>query len=914
MRNTNVKTILLLRKKFYSLSNTQYNDCFENHQLLKPIQLRDVLLGDESFCNSKYFYSQIIFYLYDCNKGVYVKKNPTEMISIVSFFFSSIKVSLPFITAKAVVNELTVSCIGVEGDSEKLISYNHISFINGTLNMSTNCFDFHTPDVFCVRFVNKSYTWGNDPTYFLSFLKHLSDGNKTRALALRCFLKKLLCNNNYAQNFIYMHGNCMSGKSTFVNLSTYLVGDEYTTVTSLKAIQKDNFELSFMKNSRLVILSEMDKNNNTVDLGVLKSLISSDKVRSRRKFSNENNDFRLVGNIICHSNHKLDISSDNTGSLERRIRVIRADKRVEVVLDLLSVDINGNYKGFFETEFVPILQYCLSLDLDFANCFLKDEYQLLSSDKFGNTVNEFIESHLYFEEDSILLAGAGKNEKKSYDTDCLIPRYNLYLSSLDEDNQKCSNLELIETITGYYGDRKQMVKYFRTSKGMGLTNLKLYETPISKAVKDYVVSDNTQKMLDEVYSFPSKKEVLLIEPEFIIRPTFSSVSESEYSLEYPDLTNSIYLSWDSSVVHNSFLPLVNLNNSNRLYEEYASLYNTCDYDFKNLLNTYFVNSKKLEPLLLVKNYYKMGVEETINNTALKSALRTCKANLKKLKHICYLGRYTHMGTSPRIKPAHYVSTRVTLSNVSKVTRNGVWNFLSEHVDNYTVVDVDISSCYAGIVIGLYPDLYPILKKALDSNLWAYIEEHDFVDEKKKYYDKKLVKIVVYSTFFSGGRKAYLQGVLDSERNARDLTVDEFKKLEDYESIVQEATNFVIIMENSSIVREAKKASLFLSKKLLKTNILGGAGASFNYQELCDWPTIFSSILSSYEFSIVSGTTLMLKFRRPKVIFIHPFHDGFTVLVKKDEVQDVIDTFNECITLRCKQLKFLRPVALEYNIM
>lgn len=132
--------------------------------------------------------------------------------------------------------------------------------------------------------------------------------------------------------------------------------------------------------------------------------------------------------------------------------------------------------------------------------------------------------------------------------------------------------------------------------------------------------------------------------------------------------------------------------------------------------------------------------------------------------------------------------------------------------------------------------------------------------------------------------------------------------------MQQATSFCIIMENSSIVREAKKASLFLSKKLIKTTIAGATGASFNYQKLSDWPTVFPSLLFSYEFSIISGTSIVLKIRIPEVIFIHPFYDGLTILVRKTEENDIIQKFNESIIIRSKQLKFKRPVALEYNII
>lgn len=261
------------------------------------------------------------------------------------------------------------------------------------------------------------------------------------------------------------------------------------------------------------------------------------------------------------------------------------------------------------------------------------------------------------------------------------------MSTLEEDVEKCSTLDLIETIIRYYYNKKQVVKYFRTSKGICLSNLKFYDTPVFKKFSDYAVSDNCQKMMDQVFTLTKKDEKLIMKPifdEYNTR-TIYHVSDDEYNIQYKDLTLDIYSSWDPSVVQKSFIFLESLNSSNRLYEEYSSLFNLRDLDYKKRVNFYYANSTKLDPLVLVKAYYNLKDEDDLNNSLLKSALKICRANFKKLKNVCYLGNYTHQGTSPRIKPANSLNSMITLSNVSKVTRLGVLNFLSENLDMYRVM-------------------------------------------------------------------------------------------------------------------------------------------------------------------------------------------------------------------------------------
>lgn len=84
-------------------------------------------------------------------------------------------------------------------------------------------------------------------------------------------------------------------------------------------------------------------------------------------------------------------------------------------------------------------------------------------------------------------------------------------------------------------------------------------------------------------------------------------------------------------------------------------------------------------------------------------------------------------------------------------------------------------------------------------LWKYIQSEFEKGGMSQHYDKGAVKICVYSSYFLGGNKAMMEGILDSERKAR--IEREFKDLPEYEEIYRQAQVVVEVMQNSSIIKD-----------------------------------------------------------------------------------------------------------------
>lgn len=524
-----------LIKRKYSFQNLTSSDCFNEvkkkgsivRTIKNEIELLELILKDDWFKYTRYYFSFSLFFLYNITTGVYIKHSHNEMLTIISQLLSKIDVNLTYSVIKQIVNQLTICSIARLGNPIEDENRKSISFKNGYIHIDELILKKHSPEIFSFRFVDKYYSWNLKPTQFLVFLKHFTDNNPIRALALRSFLRKTFSENNDCQCFLYIYGGSRSGKTTFVSLFTYLIGDENTVISSLRALEKENFELAAISNSKLIVLSEIEKNSSTNQLSVLKSLTSGDKVRTRRKFVDGRFDQRFNGTVVCHSNHKLSLKSDLSQAISRRIRVVHADNYVDekLNLELISADSNNSWSGLLCDEMVPILQWSLLLDLNFATDFLKNDFNKLTPDKFSNFVEDFVNHHVLYEENpnTFILVGGGTSTSKNFDENNLFPKFLSFMKNSNEQSEHITLSELVEGIVLHFNRLGKTIRYFRKKTGMCISNLKLSSSillPLEKGgkikVKNefgvYPVKKETQKQLDSVFEFyPLKEENVELE-------------------------------------------------------------------------------------------------------------------------------------------------------------------------------------------------------------------------------------------------------------------------------------------------------------------------------------------------------------------------------------------------------------------
>lgn len=134
-------------------------------------------------------------------------------------------------------------------------------------------------------------------------------------------LRKFLCRTDL-QILFYVYGFAGTGKSTFGLLISYLVGEDATYTTSLKALKTDIFEIANLIGKKLVIINDTEKYSQ--DLSILKAYVGGDSLRGRVMYTQGTTKVISEEFIIVIGNLPLS-TRDNSNAIVRRRRPFKGN-------------------------------------------------------------------------------------------------------------------------------------------------------------------------------------------------------------------------------------------------------------------------------------------------------------------------------------------------------------------------------------------------------------------------------------------------------------------------------------------------------------------------------------------------------------------------------------------------------------
>ena len=270
--------------------------------------------------------------------------------------------------------------------------------------------------------------------------------------------------------------------------------------------------------------------------------------------------------------------------------------------------------------------------------------------------------------------------------------------------------------------------------------------------------------------------------------------------------------------------------------------------------------------------------------------------------------YKIMGTSPRILPVNYGQT---INNFKRAFRTKCYEKIPKLVNNYVVVDFDLCSCYNTIVLGLFPEELTTIKRALaNKGLWEYLREEFIKSGKGDQFNKDAVKICVYSSFFMGGKKAMVKGILENEAKTLGYSIPKFKDAPCYEEVKLMAESIADYMLESPVIKDYRAVAENLKQKFMDHNLVGPTGHHYFISDDARFNSAYPMFLQSYEFYILSNAFLKVKEKYKDVELIGHYHDGNTALIPRDLKDEVVKYYQECINKLGDDLKLKHPVELE----
>lgn len=815
--------------------NYPSNSFLLNKTLISPSQTCEILLIHSTFRYLKIYKDVLRCYLYDPTLGIYVKISLEYLKTLTRSLLKLTGLSKLY-SHEYVLRVFNNLCISEASYPYKpIFTSGYIAFTNGLLHILSRSFMDHSPNIF----LDSRLTFEYDPSascpQFHMFLHQICKGYLDRISFLRAWLNVVVRQNIYLQVFFVIVGPGASGKSTLASIATALVGKEGTITTSLRSLHHDPFETVNLDGKKLILINDSERYSG--DLDILKQIVGCDSLKGRTKYVQGSSEILTEGIVTIITNNPI-TSSDNSNALSRRMRSFKTESIFSSREPLIYYK-DQTWCGNLSKELPGIFNYVFDMDQSEVNNIIVNQKGLNSMFQDQLELTAILNPLLNWVREQIkkgkgcyigyIMDDKGyKSMREKISRRSIYPAYSLWCDQ--QGIKPVSHRRFSYDLMGVLETEGYSVKKVRKKEGMYIEGITLKEDIFDK---------------DKLYGSP-------------VRESF--YHESDYDPDNTGLEENIVQNykmllgpteWKESFQRKSY-NLITIEDQNKLIENY--------------LKETYIRSEEYENM--VKHQIQRGVE-IIN-----------KQGIIPMK-------YKSLGISPRLIPVNYGKT---INNVKKVIRDLAYEKSVSLDKERVIVDLDIKSCYTSILLGLYPDHLNRIQGIIEKEgLWNYIEKEFVSKGKEKYYNKGAVKICTYSSFFQGGNKAMMDGIMESERKKLGLTVKEFKSSTYYENLHRMSKEITSLMKDSEIVQEFQELSRRIKEENMGEKMRCPVGKEYLITEE-NFKSSYPNYLQGFEIALISQSCLKVKEKFETLEIMGHYHDGMVVSIKEENYEEVINEF------------------------
>ena len=220
-----------------------------------------------------------------------------------------------------------ITALAQKDYSEINKDYAVIAVRNGMLDLNSATLSPHTPDNYNTIFVDWEYKEDVEYSSLIDdFMKQISDGDVKKMnffyeVAGYCLLKRSLF-----EKFFIFKGTGGTGKSTFCNLITRMVGKRYVSTVKLNQFDQDYY-LATMIDKLVNIDYDASDKKTLEDSGRFKSIVCSEPVSVRQIYAAVV-EMVSCATVIINANHMPKIA-DKSDGLYRRMILVEIDKKIK---------------------------------------------------------------------------------------------------------------------------------------------------------------------------------------------------------------------------------------------------------------------------------------------------------------------------------------------------------------------------------------------------------------------------------------------------------------------------------------------------------------------------------------------------------------------------------------------------------
>lgn len=877
-----------------------------------PSRASDILVGYSDLRYLKVFSGAGLIYIYKKESGYYKNIDLYILKTYVARIFkqTGFHCVRDHRYIKSVVDNLLLEDqVVVEGKA--IFDQGYIALENGILNLDTKVLQPWTPNIFLSSALPFSYDPKSECNSFKEYLNSFCMGYQDRVEFIRSFFYAVLHQDTSLQVFLYLYGPGGSGKSTIANILAALVGYDGVISTTLKALNTDQFEVLNLVGKKLVLISDSEKYSS--DLAILKAYTGGDSLRGRKMYTQGNINVNAEGLIVIVANNPFQ-TRDNSNAIKRRIRAFQTQTSYNNREPLFS-NINGVWKGSLLPDLPGILNWILSLPkgstekyiVNYAKNVPSLESTIQETASLISPLDNWLSQEVNYITDKGEAFGSylgysvqtPKGEREMKERKALYPAFVSWCKREGYTPYKSHTFTLeIMNVCKNKGYRCEKV---RRKEGMFITLLSLKDFVFDR---DYLYGAPLQIISPEEISFPSKENYTMDLSSK--RKENGSDTSSKILIENKEII---------SIKENSFKEnnikgekSIHHSLSKDLYKKYIG-YLVEKNPLKDRMNRFSKEIMRIHPDInkrILDNYTKDMKISSLDFQ--ESAKRVIDKGLNKVQSFGGIPfSYKQMGASPRILPVSYGNS---INNTKRVVRDCTYSLMAKEAikEGFVIIDLDLKSCYTSILLGLYPKELELLQRAVSGpGLWNFIKEE--FNKNNKTFHKEAVKICVYSSFFLGGNKAMMDGILESYRKDLGLTGVEFRKSSFYEEAYTIAQDVTEQMQNSSIIDDFRDISQYIKTSYMDDYLTGPTGHSYKVSEHT-FRTAYPNYLQSYEFALLSEGFLRLKQEFPECFIIGHYHDGNVLVVPEDKKDQVLEFYGKTIKQIGTELSLQYPQTLE----
>ena len=283
-----------------------------------------------------------------------------------------------------------------------------MNFQNGVYNFKIASFEEHCKENYFTYILDYSLFSDINPTpCFDLLIETLSNNNKELDNFLRMLTAYIVSSVKTEQKFYMLKSRGNSGKSTYINLITKILTQNFVSSIPLNKLE-DRFTLSEAVGKKLIVAAENESNEKMkIKTETLKQLSGDDHMRIEKKYKDAYTD-KLNVELLFATNSDNLVFEDLSEGLKRRITVVETegvvkqkivdfDKKLEEEIPYIMTKLIEYFKDIVGNNFkLPLCDSVVNSTNKVINQSINEGVKVAVGEDFLN----FFEDNLEYDKDS----------------------------------------------------------------------------------------------------------------------------------------------------------------------------------------------------------------------------------------------------------------------------------------------------------------------------------------------------------------------------------------------------------------------------------------------------------------------------------------------------------------------------------